>query len=280
MANKKISELAEMSAPSLNDLLAIVDDSGGTSNKITLQTLLTYINDNYDWSGEYVYFVGKHGSDSNDGDSFGKAFLTFGAAVSAINSVSPAPDADNHYSIVCLDGAEYEEDIELPDGANLYAPNADIKGTITQATSDQYNNIAVRKIQPSSDNNAIEIKDGITLFAKNISTTGSGISIVQESDSSLHGKVNKIYSQKTAIQVTEAEHIFETDEIYIESLSNVLKALEFKGTEEEDCIHRSQRIFGDKIVGTDFELIKLADYGGKSSVAIVIVGHLEETASG
>jgi hypothetical protein len=72
------------------------------------------------WSETQVIYVGKHGSNSNDGTSVAKAVLTFQYAASIVPSGTP-------YTIVCLDGGVYNENtITLTDETSIYAPGATI----------------------------------------------------------------------------------------------------------------------------------------------------------
>jgi hypothetical protein len=65
-----------------------------------------------------IYYVGKHGDNTNVGTSIEQAFLTFSEAMS--NAVSG--DA-----IVCFDNGTYNEGITCKDGVNIFAPNATLK---------------------------------------------------------------------------------------------------------------------------------------------------------
>ena len=68
--------------------------------------------------GVNIYFVGKHGDDSNDGKSEEQAFKTFGAAT----AIASSGDV-----IVCHDGGSYNERIEVPIGVDINAPNAKLE---------------------------------------------------------------------------------------------------------------------------------------------------------
>jgi hypothetical protein len=65
-----------------------------------------------------IYYVGKHGANTNVGTSIEQAFLTFSEAMS--NAVSG--DA-----IVCFDNGTYNEGLTCKDGVNIFAPNATLK---------------------------------------------------------------------------------------------------------------------------------------------------------
>jgi len=80
---------------------------------------------------ENIYYVGKHGADTNDGLRIEDAFLTFGAAITA--ATGETPSLSNQFAIVCLDGGSYTEDITCVNYVHIYAPNANITGQMTGA---------------------------------------------------------------------------------------------------------------------------------------------------
>jgi hypothetical protein len=81
--------------------------------------------------GSNVYYVGKDGADTNAGQYVGDAFLTFGAAIAAANALTPA--VDKVFTIVCLDGGIYTEDLTTAAYVNIFAPGAQLVGEITLA---------------------------------------------------------------------------------------------------------------------------------------------------
>lgn len=94
---------------------------------------LLYVYDGTNWieiaqapAGVNVYFVGKHGNDSNDGLTWANAFLTF--AVAESKAFLQTPSASKKFSIVCLDGGIYAESITLRSWISIHAPTAQING--------------------------------------------------------------------------------------------------------------------------------------------------------
>lgn len=69
--------------------------------------------------GQNIFYVGKHGADTNDGKNWNKAFLTFTAAIAAASSGD---------TVVCLDSGTYTERVTVPAGINVFAPNATLVG--------------------------------------------------------------------------------------------------------------------------------------------------------
>lgn len=107
-------------------------------------------------SNPYTIYVGKHGSDSNAGNTWELAYLTFGAATSAASSGD---------SIICWDGGTYNERITVPAGVNIIAPNAIFTspggGGTTSACFLLDNNtfISVKEIHPGSGEVAVRKAD-------------------------------------------------------------------------------------------------------------------------
>jgi len=77
---------------------------------------------------DQIFYVGKHGNDLNSGRNIEQAFLTFGAALSAASGETPS--AVNRFAIVCFDDGIYTENITTVSFVDIFAPNADLTGTI------------------------------------------------------------------------------------------------------------------------------------------------------
>ncbi len=95
----------------LNDMVDAIANSGGGGPGV---------------DEEQVFYVGKHGNDSNDGKTIGEAFLTFGAAITAADDESP--DSSNRFSIVCLDAGVYTENLHVWPYIHVSAGKARIDG--------------------------------------------------------------------------------------------------------------------------------------------------------
>jgi len=78
---------------------------------------------------EQSYYVGKHGSDSNDGKTPSTAFLTFGAAITDAEAQTPL--IDNRFVIYCDDAGVYTENVTTSDYVDIKATSAVIDGSIT-----------------------------------------------------------------------------------------------------------------------------------------------------
>jgi hypothetical protein len=81
------------------------------------------------WSGAQVFYVGKHGSNPDNGLSYAKAKLTFTNAIAAASALTPS--TTNRFVIVCEDAGIYAESFTVPSWVSVYAPNVRIEGTIT-----------------------------------------------------------------------------------------------------------------------------------------------------
>lgn len=78
-----------------------------------------------------IIYVGKHGNDGNDGLTIDKAFLTFGAAITAAFAIAPAV-------IVCFDEGIYTEDLTGLVDVHIDAANATIAGAHTLAAGNHW----------------------------------------------------------------------------------------------------------------------------------------------
>jgi len=79
-------------------------------------------------SYQNVLYVGKHGSDDNDGRTPDKAFLTFAAAIVAAELL--APIVSNQIGIFGIDGGDYAESIIVTPFIFIIAPFARLSGSI------------------------------------------------------------------------------------------------------------------------------------------------------
>lgn len=229
MANEKITEMAALTNPALNDLLPIVDVSGGTTNKITLATLISYL-DSQSMSGENIYYVGKDGNDSNDGLSILSAKLTITGAIDAIGALSPVPAADNKFVICILDAGEYDEDVELPDYCMLYGPNAKVQGEVSVDSGNHWYSIVLKEIEGDSDGNCLNFDTlgavGEVYFdiAKLVASgTTSGIGLRINTGGHYYGKIGRIETAYRGCYIANAAGgSIEIDEIVVTGTSNTV----------------------------------------------------------
>jgi hypothetical protein len=96
-----------------------------------------------------VFFVGKNGSDSNQGDSHVAPLLTFTKAFDLAQSGD---------SVFCLDGGVYTEDVIVPSDMNVWAPGATIQGADdgdTVVTIADNTDVVFRKVIAAGDQSAV-----------------------------------------------------------------------------------------------------------------------------
>ena len=109
-----ITSLNPAASNTATDFLLTIDANGD----ITATTLTPDMLNN---KSQDMYFVGKHGSDTNDGKSWNTAFLTFAKALTVgIGDI-----------IVCLDNGDYDEGgLDFSASINsIYAPHATFRNT-------------------------------------------------------------------------------------------------------------------------------------------------------
>lgn len=74
-------------------------------------------------------YVGKGGKDTNDGLSEPSALLTFGAAITLLQSgAHGVPSSTNRFVLYCEDAGIYQENVALIPWVSMWAPNATIEG--------------------------------------------------------------------------------------------------------------------------------------------------------
>ena len=99
--------------------------SGVTSS---IQTQLNAKAASFD--GDQVFWVSGNGNDTaNDGKSENEPFLTIGKARTEAGALTPA--SGNEIAIVCLEGTDFTEDINVDSYVHVYFPNATLNGQIT-----------------------------------------------------------------------------------------------------------------------------------------------------
>jgi hypothetical protein len=130
-------------------------------------------------SGVQIYYVGKHGVNTNDGLTNENAFLTFGYAITTINALSTGPSATNRYVIECFDAGIYTENLVIPAFVTVNAPSATINGYHHLDGSE--NALVCKDINYSGSGVAVKKTAGTTtssaLRAERIICTGSASGI-------------------------------------------------------------------------------------------------------
>ena len=119
-----------------------------------------------------TYYVDKNGNDSNSGESLAEAFLTFGAAITAANAQSPK------WGVQCLDFGTYTEDLTIPGGVNIYAPNASLSGSITFSGTGSTNTLEFNTIFTSGTSITVSNSTSVYLKWNTLFATATAFSAV------------------------------------------------------------------------------------------------------
>lgn len=130
-----------------------------------------------------IYYVGKHGNDSNSGKTLNDAFLTFGAAIT--EAQSQVPSSSNPFVIWCPDAGIYTEDITCQSYVNIIAPSAFIIGEVILA---DYSGFTVFWVQVSTGKTAVKKTSGTessSLVCKVIQCAGTSNAIFNDGSDSI-----------------------------------------------------------------------------------------------
>lgn len=130
-----------------------------------------------------VYYVGKHGNDSNDGKTEEAAFLTFGAALAA--ALAQTPSSTKAFNIVCHDAGGYIEDITIYSYCVVSAPAATLIGEVTLQ---DYAGGEFLQVRVGAGETAVSKTTGTetsSFKASGITATGSGNAIKNDGTDSI-----------------------------------------------------------------------------------------------
>ena len=132
MSNNKVFVLPRQASGSIVDapddhIEVFADDGTGKLSSVDENGLVT----KYGLETipqENILYVGKHGSNSNDGTSVGNAVLTIAYAISLAEADTPGPA--NGYVIQVVDGGVYAESFTIPSYVTVQALGATIQGNV------------------------------------------------------------------------------------------------------------------------------------------------------
>lgn len=119
-------------------------DGAVTSTFVVLRDSILVESDGVEWkviaSGNatapdenQIIYVGKNGSNANNGRSITRAKESISAAIAAAAAMAPAPGTDNRFVVKVLDDGLYTDNIVLVPYVDVHAPNATLAGTIVGA---------------------------------------------------------------------------------------------------------------------------------------------------
>lgn len=145
-----------------------------------------------------IYYVGKHGSDSNDGLTSANAFLTFSAAITA--AVAMTPSASNLFTIKCSDAGIYTENITMVQYVSICAPSTTINGNFTLADASC---IEIAECSPSSGTcfSKSGTTNGTYIICPRITVPDNGIGFLNSSTGQLIVKWDQMYVGANAFGV-------------------------------------------------------------------------------
>ena len=127
---------------------------------------------------QQVYFVGKHGNDTNSGLTPSKAKLTFGSAITAASGQTPS--ITNKFSISCVDAGIYAESFTVPSFVSIEAKDAKIEGTIQVQDNAE---VTVNEVEAAINNSAIVKVAGTSTSRVNaevLRATGTGDTVTDQ----------------------------------------------------------------------------------------------------
>jgi hypothetical protein len=152
---------------------ATTQTSGDNSTKLATTA---YVDNIADDDHEQIFYVGKHGSDSNDGLNPNKAFLTIQKGINSAEAATPT--SSNRFVVKIFDDGNYSEDLLISSSyVDIDAPNAILEGSFDIATTAGYNTVRLKEII-ESNNDAILILSTtaghINIELEKITHTGTG----------------------------------------------------------------------------------------------------------
>lgn len=164
------------------------------------------------WTESKIFYVGKHGNDSNSGLSISSAKLTFASAIAAATALTPG--AFNKFTIMCLDSGLYSEDIAIPSYVHVNAANATligdhtlseisilhafmIKGSITKTGMAGYRGVLIASIIE-----LINTENGIILTSGDLDVDVKNITVEQGTGVIINGAASKLYGYIGSISLT------------------------------------------------------------------------------
>lgn len=153
-----------------------------------------------------IIYVGKHGNDSNDGETFDKAKLTLNSAITLAGTKSPS--TSDRWVVVVLDAGIYTESVTFANSfVSIYAPKArivgnvtliddtsieidSVNGTIAKSSGSGIATVRAREVNSGAADSIVGNSGTINLDIQDILvSTESALS----GDANLRGRVTRIY---------------------------------------------------------------------------------------
>ncbi len=158
-----------------------VNDAGIVNGQALVYTAGTYLPGDIEEGVDRLqaYYVNKHGNDSNSGKRPSEAFLTFGAAIAAVNGQTPS--TTNRFAVVCDDGGVYAESFTIPSWCQVNAETVKIEGTVTMSDNSE---ARIREIEAATNGTAVQKLTGggtARVIAEILRTDGTGDTVINSS---------------------------------------------------------------------------------------------------
>jgi len=152
------------------------------------------------WTEEQIYYVGKHGSNTNDGKSINKAVLTITQAIVLVNLQTPS--STNRFRIEICDAGTYEETFTIPTYVSIIGFTAKIIPSSGHITMNDESYLIVHTIEVLSVTGAVVIAGmGISYIhalGSFINDTAGAFAITFTGKNTLYLTVNRIQSIPSA----------------------------------------------------------------------------------
>lgn len=189
---------------------------------------------------------GTYNGTTYDGKSPGKSLSSFQDAIdNAATILGSTPSQENSVSIVCLDGATYEEAITCIDWVHIYAPNASLKlgGVDSKQLVLASNNVSFNIIYRESGSNKMILSNAINGFCflncNKLIDAGSGATISTNSTKSFFLNFNALEINGNGIGITTESGI--NGHYHIKAKELTLNSNNSKGI----VLNSTTEIFGD-----------------------------------
>ena len=183
ISDTTVSTTTLWSSSKINDVTSVIISNAISDTTVSTTTLwssskIDSVTDTMMPDEVKTYYVGKHGSDSNDCKTLGAACLTFGQAMSLAISEGP-PSATTPVSIVCFDSGIYTvtSTLEVTSYATIYAQSANIVGAVSQ---NDFSSITIGKISTTTGIALARVTGGSDIssaFICEVDTTGGTLAI-------------------------------------------------------------------------------------------------------
>lgn len=156
-----------------------------------------------------LYFA-KGGDDSKAGTTLENANLTIGESITKVNALSPPPSTINPSAVISIGFGSYSENITIPPGCELSAPNSLIQSssgaTVTMGSNSVVKAENIASIASSGDAVLINASNGLSVNSRIITALGTAGNCIR-----VTGNSSKIFvnTQRLIVDGSGAAGIFD-----------------------------------------------------------------------